>query len=222
MAILATYKKLGLKPTAKPKGQFEREYNQIRNRLINSGEFKSTDRNLNKTILTEMGEYPNWEGEVYKMSQGVARPESKRDASNLKSNLKRDEILKEADELMTAAGFESEVVEGKKLFKNQPRTGGKALDHVYETQEFGFDYNRLKERFAAGVIDEYQFKKELNEIVSKKPGNITSNLKLETEADNYSKMNRTRAVIKDKKLLDKYSVQTADHTKKNGIFYSWS
>ena len=164
MAILATYEKLGLEPTAKSKKQFETEYNQIRNQLIRSGKYKSTDRNLNKTILAEIGEYPNFEGEVYKMSQGVARPESKRDASQKKSIDKRNKILTEADELMTAAGYEKQVKQGKRNFKKQDRSGGMSLDHEYETQEFGADYERLKKNFAAGVISENKFKKDLNKV----------------------------------------------------------
>ena len=218
MAILATYEKLGLEPTAKPKAKFEREYNQIRNRLINSGEFRSTDRNLNRTILTEMGEYPNWEGEVYKMSQGIARPESKRDASQTKSINKRNQILTEADELMTAAGYGKQVRQGRKSFRNQDRSGGMALDHEYETQEFGADYERLKRKFAAGVISETRFKKELNKIIERKPGNISSNLKLKTEKENYDKNVRTRAVVKQKNLREKYKVRDASYTKKMAAF----
>lgn len=218
MAILATYEKWGLEPTAKPKAQFKSEYNQIRNRLINSGEFRSTDRNLNKTILTQMGEYPNWEGEVYKMSQGVARPEGKRDASQKKSIDKRNQILTEADELMTAAGYEKLVKKGKRNFKNQDRSGGMALDHEYETQEFGADYERLKKNFAAGVISEKKFKKELNKIIERKPGNIDSNLTLKTESENYEKNVRTRAVVKNKNLREKYKVRDASYTKKMAAF----
>ena len=218
MAILATYEKLGLEPTAKSKRQFEREYNEIRNRLINSGEFRSTDRNLNRTILTEIGEYPNWEGEVYKMSQGVARPEGKRDASQKKSIDKRNQILTEADELMTAAGYGKLVKKGKRNFKNQDRSGGMALDHEYETQEFGADYERLKRNFAAGVISENKFKKDLNKIVNRKPGNIDSNLTLKTESENYEKNVRTRAVVKDKNLREKYKVRDASYTKKMAAF----
>jgi len=218
MAILATYEKLGLEPTAKPKGQFEREYNQIRNRLINSGKFRSTDRNLNRTILTEIGEYPSWDGEVYKMSQGVARPESKRDASQKKSIDKRNQILTEADELMTAAGYGKLVKKGKSNFKKQDRSGGMALDHEYETQEFGADYERLKKNFAAGVISENKFKQDLNKIVNKNPGNIDSNLTLKTETENYDKNVRTRAVIKNKNLREKYKVRDASYTKKMAAF----
>lgn len=218
MAILATYEKWGLEPTAKPKAQFKSEYNQIRNRLINSGEFRSTDRNLNKTILTQMGEYPNWEGEVYKMSQGEPRPEGKRDASQKKSIDKRNQILTEADELMTAAGYEKLVKKGKRNFKNQDRSGGMALDHEYETQEFGADYERLKKNFAAGVISEKKFKKELNKIIERKPGNIDSNLTLKTESENYEKNVRTRAVVKNKNLREKYKVRDASYTKKMAAF----
>ena len=218
MQIPKLYTDLGLKPTLKSKKQFETKYNKIRNRFITSGKFQSTDRNLNRTILAEMGEYPKWKGEVYKMSQGVARPQGKRDASQAKSINKRNQILKEADELMTAAGFEKEVVEGKKLFSNQPRTGTTALDHVYETQEFGFDYYKLKRDFASGVIDDVEFKTRLDEIVSRKPGNIKTNLKLETEADNYAKMNRTRNVVKEKNLAELYKVRDADYTKKMNAF----
>ena len=218
MAILATYEKWGFAPTAKPKAQFKSEQNQIRNRLINSGEFRSTDRNLNKTILTQMGEYPNWEGEVYKMSQGEPRPEGKRDASQKKSIDKRNQILTEADELMTAAGYEKLVKKGKRNFKNQDRSGGMALDHEYETQEFGADYERLKKNFAAGVISEKKFKKELNKIIERKPGNIDSNLTLKTESENYEKNVRTRAVVKNKNLREKYKVRDASYTKKMAAF----
>jgi len=218
MQIPKLYTDLGLKPTLKPKKQFETEYNQIRNRLITSGEFQSTDRNLNRTILAEMGEYPNWKGEVYKMSQGVARPQGKRDASQAKSINKRNQILTEADELMTAAGYGKEVRQGKKLFKNQDRSGGMAYDHEYETQEFGADYALLKRKFAAGVISEKKFKKELNKIIKRKPGNISSNLKLKTEKDNYAKMDETRRIIKDKNLAEKYKVRDASYTKKMAAF----
>ena len=218
MAILATYEKWGLEPTAKPKAQFKSEYNQIRNRLINSGEFRSTDRNLNKTILTQMGEYPNWEGEVYKMSQGEPRPEGKRDASQKKSIDKRNQILTEADELMTSAGYGKEVKQGKKAFRNQDRSGGMALDHEYETQEFGADYKRLKKNFAAGVISEKKFKQDLQKIVDKKPGNIKSNLTLKTEKENYEKNVLTRGVVKDKNLREKYKVRDASYTRKMAAF----
>ena len=218
MQIPKLYTDLGLKPTLKPKKQFETEYNQIRNRLITSGKFQSTDRNLNRTILAEMGEYPNWKGEVYKMSQGVARPQGKRDASQAKSINKRNQILTEADELMTAAGYGKEVRQGKKLFKNQDRSGGMAYDHEYETQEFGADYERLKRKFAAGVITENQFKNELNKIVERGPGNIKRNLDLKTEKENYDKNVRTRAVVKQKNLREKYKVRDASYTKKMAAF----
>jgi hypothetical protein len=152
------------------------------------------------------------------MSAGEPRPTSKRDLSQKTALDKRTKILNEADELMTAAGFESEVVEGKRLFSNQPRTGTTALDHVYETQEFGFDYNKLKQDYASGVIDDVEFKTRLDEIVSRKPGNIKTNLKLETEADNYAKMNRTRNVVKEKNLAEKFKVRDANYTNKMNSF----
>ena len=219
----------GLEPTTKTKPEFKQLYKAIRQRLISNGEFKSTDRNLNRAILEEIGEFPYWkkgqnaavkwgEGEIHKMSAGEPRPMSVRGPTNTASINKRTQILKEADELMIASGFDLEVKEGKRLFKNQPRTGGTALDHVYETQEFGFDYNKLKEEYAAGVIDDVEFKSQLDEIVSKKPGNIKTNLKLETEADNYAKMNRTRNVVKDKKLAELYKVRDADYIAKMNAF----
>ena len=223
MEIPEVYK--GLEPTTKTKSEFKQLYKSIRQRLISSNTFKSTDRKLNRAILEEIGEFPYWkkgqnaavkwgEGEIHKMSAGEPRPISKRNISQSTSINKRTQILKEADELMIASGFESEVKEGKRLFKRQTRTGGIALDHVYETQEFGFDYNKLKEEYAAGVIDDVEFKSQLDEIVSKKPGNIKTNLKLETEADNYAKMNRTRNVVKDKNLAELYKVRDADYIKK--------
>jgi len=215
-----------LVPTTRTKKEFKKLYKEIQQKLIELGEFPNKQaRGLNRAVLEEIGEFPYWpkggknpvplgEGEVHSMSAGEPRPESKRKPSQKAALDKRTKILNEADELMTAAGFESEVVEGKRLFSNQPRTGTTALDHVYETQEFGFDYNRLKEEYASGVIDDVKFKTRLDEIVSRKPGNIKTNLKLETEADNYAKMNRTRNVVKDKNLAELYKVRDADYTTK--------
>tara|TARA_R100000655_G_scaffold107859_1_gene158889 strand:- start:29 stop:1045 length:1017 start_codon:yes stop_codon:yes gene_type:complete len=219
-----------LVPTTRTKKEFKKLYKELQNKFIESGKFPNKQaRGLNKAVLQEIGEFPYWpkgkkdpvplgEGEVHKMSAGEPRPISVRDPTNSASNNKRFQILKEADELMTAAGFGEEVKVGKRNFKNQDRSGGMALDHEYETQEFGADYERLKKNFAAGVISEKEFKKELNTIIERKPGNINSNLKLKTEKENYAKMDKTRRIIKDKNLAENYKVRDASYTKKMAAF----
>ena len=220
----------GLKPTTKAKKDYKNLYKEIQKNKIDLGEFPNKQaRGLNQSIIQEIGEFPYWEkgnnaavplgkGEVHKMSAGEPRPVSVRNVSQEKSFNKRNQILKEADELMIASGYKKEVKEGKKLYNKQDRSGGMSLDHEYETQEFGSDYERLKKKFAAKVISETQFKKELNDIVSRGPGSIKSNLTLKTEAENYAKMAKTRGVIKDKNLAEKYKVRDASYTNKIAAF----
>ena len=158
---------LSLKKTEKTKGEFKREYNRIRQRLIAEGTFKSTDKGLNAAILTEMGEFPYWkrgrsnqdpvplgEGEFHQMSGGEARPFSARKASQSKANRIRQARLKKANELMIAAGFGDEVKIGKAKFDKTTKTPkGMAWDHKWEVQDFGPKYEWLVEDFASGAIN---------------------------------------------------------------------
>ena len=210
-----------LKKTEKTKGEFKREYNQIRQRLIAEGKFKSTDKGLNPAILNEMGEYPYWkrgrsnpgpvplgEGEFHQMSGGEARPFSARKASQKKSSDLRGERLTKANELMIAAGLEDEVKIGKAKF-DTGTVEGMAWDHKWEVQDFGSKYEKLVEEFASGAITEEQFKTRLDAHVARSPGDIDRNLELKPQSDNLKKENITRARLKQEALADKYAVKDA-------------
>ena len=215
---------LSLKKTEKTKGEFKKKYNQIRQRLIAEGKFKSTDKGLNAEILTEMGEFPYWkrgrsnqgpvplgEGEFHQMSGGEARPFSARKASQSKATKIRTDRLKKANELMTAAGFKDEVKIGRAKF-DTGTVKGMAWDHKWEVQDFGPKYERLIEDFASGSINEKEFKSFLSDHIAKNPGDIERNLELKSQSDNLAKEARTRAVMKQEVLADKYAVKDAKYT----------
>tara|TARA_B100000945_G_C20386889_1_gene600193 strand:+ start:310 stop:1668 length:1359 start_codon:yes stop_codon:yes gene_type:complete len=211
-----------LKKTEKTKGEFKREYNQIRQRLISEGTYKSTDgKLLNAAILNEMGEYPYWkrgrsnpgpvpfgEGEFHQMSGGEPRPFSARKPSQQKSGNIRQDRLNKANELMIAAGLEDEVNIGKEKFKSGT-VEGMAWDHKWEVQDFGSKYEKLVEEFAAGAITEEEFKTRLDAHVARGPGDIDRNLELKPQSENLSKMDETRALLKQEALADKYAVKDA-------------
>tara|TARA_B000000557_G_scaffold220164_1_gene188130 strand:- start:43 stop:1434 length:1392 start_codon:yes stop_codon:yes gene_type:complete len=210
-----------LKKTEKTKSEFAKEYNEIRQRLIAEGKFKSTDKGLNPAILNEMGEYPYWkrgrsnpgpvpfgEGEFHQMSGGVARPFSARKASQKKSANLRADRLQKANELMIAAGLEDEVKIGKAKF-DSGTVEGMAWDHKWEVQDFGSKYEKLIEEFASGSITEEEFKTRLDAHVGRYPGDIDRNLELKEQSDNLKKENATRAKLKEEALADKYAVKDA-------------
>ena len=217
---------LSLKKTEKTKGEFKKEYNEIRQRLIAEGKFKSTDKGLNPAILTEMGEFPYWkrgrsnqgpvplgEGEYHQMSGGEARPFSARKASQSKATKIRTDRLKKANELMIAAGFGEEVKLGRSKFDKTTKTPeGMAWDHKWEVQEFGPKYDRLIEDFASGSINEKEFKSRLSAHIKKNPGDIQRNLELKSQKDNLAKEASTRALMKQEALADKYAVKDAKYT----------
>lgn len=211
-----------LKKTEKTKSEFKKEYNEIRQRLIAEGTYKSTDgKLLNAAILNEMGEYPYWkrgrsnpgpvpfgEGEFHQMSGGEPRPFSARKASQKKSGDIRQDRLNKANELMIAAGLEDEVNIGKEKFKTQT-VEGMAWDHKWEVQDFGSKYEKLVEEFAAGAITEEEFKSRLDAHVARNPGDIDRNLELKPQSENLSKMDETRALLKQEALADAYAVKDA-------------
>ena len=213
-----------LKKTEKTKPVFKREYNQIRQRLIAEGKFKSTDKGLNPAILNEMGEFPYWkrgrsnpnpvplgEGEYHQMSGGEARPLSVRKPSQEKADKLRRKRLKKANELMIAAGFGDEVKSGKAKF-DTGTVKGMAWDHKWEVQDFGPKYERLMEDFASGSNNEKEFKSRLSAHIEKNPGDIERNLELKTQKANLAKENRTRALMKQEALADAYAVKDAKYT----------
>tara|TARA_B100001029_G_scaffold46043_1_gene36400 strand:+ start:334 stop:1701 length:1368 start_codon:yes stop_codon:yes gene_type:complete len=209
-----------LKKTNKSKPEFKKEYKAIRQRLIAEGTYKSTDgKVLNAAILNEMGEYPYWkkgnpdpvpfgEGEFHQMSGGEPRPFSKRKPSQKKSGDLRQDRLSKANDLMIAAGLEDEVNIGKEKFKSGT-VEGMAWDHKWEVQDFGSKYEKLVEEFAAGAITEEEFKTRLDAHVARKPGDIDRNLELKPQSENLSKMDETRANLKQEALADKYAVKDA-------------
>ena len=204
----------GLNPTTKPKRDFKRTYKTIQQRLIRDGAFPNKQaRGLNIAILNEMGEFPYWahkgqdpvplgEGIVHKMSGGEPRPFNIRQASNLKADNIRKQRTTWANELMSAAGFETEVQEGSALFSAKNRVGGKAWDHTYELQDFGPRYKGILEEFASGSIDEPTFKNLIAGEISKNPGDIKRNLELLDEADNYAKRARVEGEVKEFKKAE--------------------
>ena len=214
----------GLNPTTKPKRDFKRTYKTIQQRLIRDGAFPNKQaRGLNIAILNEMGEFPYWahkgqdpvplgEGIVHKMSGGEPRPFNIRQASNLKADNIRKQRTTWANELMSAAGFETEVQEGSALFSAKNRVGGKAWDHTYELQDFGPRYKAILEDFASESIDKATFKKLVAGEISKNPGDIKRNLKLLDEAENYSKRARVEGEVKEFKKGEAYKVRDAKYT----------
>ena len=214
----------GLNPATKTKREFKRVYKRISDRLISEGRFPNKQaRGLNLAILNEIGEFPYWEhkgndvvelgkGVVHKMSGGEPRPFNIRQASNLKADNIRKQRTTWANELMSAAGFETEVQEGSSLFSSKNRVGGKAWDHTYELQDFGPRYKAILEDFASGSIDEAKFKTLVAGEVSKNPGDIKRNLQLLDEADNYAKRARIEGEVKEFKKGEAYKVRDAKYT----------
>ena len=219
----------GLKPTTKPKKEFKQLYKEIQARLISEGKFPNKQaRDLNRAILKEIGEFPYWshggttkqnnaavefgQGIVHKMSGGEARPAFLRNASNAASDAIRLQRTNWANDLMSAAGFETEVKEGQSLFSAKNRVGGKAWDHTYELQDFGPRYKAILEDFASGSIGETEFKTLVSQEVGKNPGDIKRNLKLLDEADNYSKRARVEAEVKQFKKAEAYKVRDVKYT----------
>ena len=214
----------GLNPATKTKREFKRLYKRISDRLISEGRFPNKQaRGLNLAILNEIGEFPYWkhkendvvelgEGIVHKMSGGEPRPFNIRQASNLKADNIRKQRTTWANELMSAAGFETEVQEGSSLFSAKNRVGGKAWDHTYELQDFGPRYKAILKDFASGSIDEAKFKTLVAGEVSKNPGDIRRNLQLLDEAENYSKRARVEGEVKQFKKGEAYKVRDAKYT----------
>ena len=214
----------GLEPTTKIKSEFKKIYKTISDRLISEGRFPNKQaRGLNLAILNEMGEFPYWAhkgkdpvelgaGVVHKMSGGEPRPANIRKASNLKADNIRKQRTAWANDLMSAAGFETEVQEGSSLFSAKNRVGGKAWDHTYELQDFGPRYKAILEDFASGSIDEATFKNLVAGEVSKNPGDIKRNLELLDEADNYAKRARIEGEVKEFKKGEAYKVRDAKYT----------
>ena len=220
----------GLKPTTKTKKDFKKLYKEIQARLISEGKFPNKQaRDLNGAILREIGEFPYWshggttkqnnaavefgQGIVHKMSGGEARPAFLRNASNEASDAIRLQRTNWANDLMSAAGFKTEVKEGSKIFKSRKgRVRGKAWDHTYELQEFGTRYKAILEDFASGSIDEAAFKKHIAGEVSKNPGDIKRNLQLLDESENYAKRARVEKEVKEFKKAEAYKVRDAKYT----------
>lgn len=214
----------GLKPASRTKKEFKRLYKSISDKLISEGRFPNKQaRGLNLAILNEIGEFPYWkhkgndvvelgEGIVHKMSGGEARPFNLRKASNLKADNIRKQRTAWANDLMSAAGFETEVQEGASLFSAKNRVGGKAWDHTYELQDFGPRYRAILEDFASGSIDEATFKNLVAGEVSKNPGDIKRNLELLDEADNYAKRARVESEVKEFKKGEAYKVRDSKYT----------
>ena len=214
----------GLNPATKPKREWKILYKTIQDKLISEGRFPNKQaRGLNLAVLNEIGEFPYWkhkgndvvelgEGVVHKMSGGEPRPFNVRQASNLKADNIRKQRTKWANDLMSAAGFETEVQEGSSLFSAKNRVGGKAWDHTYELQDFGPRYKAILEDFASGSIDEATFKNLVAGEVSKNPGDIKRNLELLDEADNYAKRARIEGEVKEFKKGEAYKVRDAKYT----------
>ena len=214
----------GLNPATKTKKEFKKLYKEIQARLISEKQFPNKQaRGLNLAVLNEIGEFPYWkhkgndavelgEGVVHKMSGGEPRPFNVRQASNLKADNIRKQRTKWANDLMSAAGFETEVQEGSSLFSAKNRVGGKAWDHTYELQDFGPRYKAILEDFASGSIDEPTFKNLIAGEVSKNPGDIKRNLQLLDEADNYAKRARVEGEVKEFKKGEAYKVRDAKYT----------
>ena len=219
----------GLKPTTKSKKVFKKLYKDIQARLISEGKFPNKQaRDLNRAILKEIGEFPYWahggtikqnnaavefgQGIVHRMSGGEARPFFLRDASNELADAIRLQRTNWANDIMSAAGYETEVIEGKKIFKGgKNRVRGKAWDHTYELQEFGPRYKAILEEFASGSINPTQFKRKIAQEISKFPGDITRNLKLLDEADNYAKRAIVEKEVKTFQKSEAYKVRDAKY-----------
>ena len=213
----------GLKPTTKTKQEFRQTYQEIKQQLSGKGQYKKNPRALNRAILEKIGEFPYWkhkgdeavefgQGIVFKMSGGVPRPSHVREASQKTATEIRNLRTRQANELMTAAGFGDEVQEGSGLFSAKNTVGGKAWDHRYELQDFGPRYNQILEDFASGSIEIDEFKKRVAEEVSKDPGDIRRNLDLLDEAENNAKRARVEAEVKEFKKGEAYKVRDVKYT----------
>ena len=139
---------------------------------------------------------------------------------NLKADKVRDLRLKRAKELLVAAGLKSDWKAGKDLIK-QPSIVGKNADHKWEVQEFGPVYEDLLEEYAAGAIDDKEFKKRLNVFVANNPGDSVKNLELIPGRQNQLK--REDVEFKNKLLeqreLDNPSARyTPEYNKKMAAF----
>ena len=94
------------------------------------------------------------------------------------ADLVRDKRLKQANELLESAGLGDDLKAGdklKKVIKAIGRTWN--ADHKWEVQEFGPVLENLYEEFAAGTIDQTEFKKRLNLYIEEGPGDSVKNLK---------------------------------------------
>ena len=141
---------------------------------------------------------------------------------NLKADQVRDLRLKRAKELLVSAGLKSDWQAGKDLIK-QPSIGGKNADHKWEVQEFGPVYEDLIEEYAAGAIDDKEFKKRLNIFVANNPGDSVKNLEVIPGRQNQLKREDVEfknKLLEQKELANPSARYTDEYNKKMASFTS--
>jgi len=139
---------------------------------------------------------------------------------NLKADQVRDLRLKRAKELLIAAGLKSDWKAGKDLTK-QPSVGGKNADHKWEVQEFGPVYEDLIEEYAAGAIDDKEFKKRLNVFIANNPGDSIKNLEVIPGRQNQLKREDVEfknKLLEQKELQNPSARYTAEYNTKMTAF----
>ena len=209
----------GLKPTKLTKKEFEKKYRSIKSKILEKQpEIKSKSQVVNQMVLREMKEFPffNEKGEpvkkggtgyqFYYMSGGVARPASKRKASQNAARQQRTKNLKLSNEHLT-----KDQLNRTKNLQAQLNKLGFQADHKLEVQTTGPMVEQLRRELKLGLLTNKQYKNELLKLRRRGIGDDPKNFQKLTGKENSAKRsevekkNKALEKLEKTKLSDRYS-----------------
>ena len=209
----------GLKPTKLTKKEFEKKYRSIKSKILEKQpEIKSKSQVVNQMVLREMKEFPffNEKGEpvkkggtgyqFYYMSGGVARPASKRKASQKAAGQQRTKNLKLSNEHLT-----KDQLNRTKNLQAQLNKLGFQADHKLEVQTTGPMVEQLRRELKLGLLTNKQYKNELLKLRRRGIGDDPKNFQKLTGKENSAKRsevekkNKALEKLEKTKLSDRYS-----------------
>ena len=215
----------GLKPTKLTKKEFEKKYKSIKTKILEKQpDIKSKSRVVNQMVLNEMKEFPYWDSkgdpikkggtgyQFYYMSGGVARPASKRKASQNAARINRNTNLKLSNEHLT----KSQLEQTRKLQLAMNKAGFQA-DHKLEVQTTGPMIQQLKNELKLGLLDKKQYQNELLKLRKRGIGDDPKNFQKLTGKENSAK--RSQVDAKNKALERLEQKQLSERYAKKGMNY---
>lgn len=215
----------GLKPTKLTKKEFEKKYRSIKSKILEKQpDIKSKSQVVNRMVLNEMKEFPYWDSkgdpikkggtgyQFYYMSGGVARPASKRKASQNAARINRNQNLKLSNEHLT----KDQLDRTRKLQLAMNKAGFQA-DHKLEVQTTGPMIQQLRRELQLGLLNKKQYQNELLKLRKKNIGDDPKNFQKLTGKENSAK--RSEVERKNKALEKLEKTKLSDRYSKKGMNY---